>query len=915
MRKFLLRGWFVCTFICLNCCWLLAEESGEEDRTVTLNMRNVALEAVLEEIEKQTEVTFSYESSLLKEFRKTTFQVENITLDDCLSRLFAGYPIVYKRTGNIIVLKRKPRQITISGFVRDKTSAEVLVGASVYDTQSRAGVATNTYGFFSLSLSVPLGSDGIAVRLQTSYIGYESRSFIFPALKKDTVLVIDLQPNATIREIVVTASETTRQTVHNTQMGALEVNQATVRATPTLFGEADIVRTLQLTPGVSAGTEGISGLYVRGGNLDENLFLIDGNPVYQVNHIGGLFSAFNNEAIKGMNFFKAGFPARYGGRLSSVVDVYTKEGNRREFHGSASLGLVAGNLNLEGPLWKDRASFHVALRRTWMDVLTAPILAIVNKKNKKRGERLNIRYAFHDLNARVDYHFNDRSRMYLSLYNGNDVLKIASDDFSYGENVTSYYNTLDTYMRWGNLVASAGWTYAFSPKLFGKLSGFYTHYQSKIKYREEEIDGEENSPNYRHVMDETANMTGITDFGIRASFDYQPVAVHHIRFGSDYLIHYFRPEYNRVQALNNSLPDSMQLTETFSDDRLWAHEAAAYAEDDWSISNAFRLNAGLRFSLFDINNRIYTGIEPRVSLRWLLAPDVSLKASYARMNQYVHLVSNSFMDLPTDSWMPVTEKLKPLVCDQISLGGYYNWNRLLDFSVEGYYKQMNHLLEYKDGYSLIPSSVSWEEKMASGEGRAYGVEFMVRKQAGKTTGWVGYALAWADHRFDEINEGRRYPSRYDNRHKLNIVVMHQLSKKVKLSAVWTCSSGNYTTLSLENYYLGGHLHSSGEGIFSGNGIVVGEDYYGRRNNYRLPTYHRLDLGIDIYRPKKKGRMGIWNVSIYNVYSRMNPMLVYKGDVKEYETDESGNPHTVYRRAFKSVGIFPIIPSVSYTYKF
>ena len=359
MKKLMLRGWFTCVFVCLSCFLmserLLAEvNGGDEVRTVTLNMRNVSLKEILAEIEKQAGVTFSYESSLLKEFQKTSFKVEDAALDDCLAQLFASYPLVYKRTGNIVVLKHKPRQVTISGFVRDKTSAESLVGASVYDVNSLSGVATNAYGFFSLSLSVPPGSNGIPVRLQVSYIGYESRSFTLLALQQDTVLAIDLQPNAAIGEVLVTASETIRQTVRNTQMGALEINHATIRATPTLLGEADIIRTLQLTPGVSSGTEGISGLYVRGGNSDGNLFLIDGNPVYQVNHIGGFFSAFNNEAIKSMNFFKAGFPARYGGRLSSVVDVHTKEGNMKEFHGSASLGLVSGNLNLEGPIWKDR---------------------------------------------------------------------------------------------------------------------------------------------------------------------------------------------------------------------------------------------------------------------------------------------------------------------------------------------------------------------------------------------------------------------------------------------------------------------------------------------------------------------------------------------------------------------------------
>lgn len=285
MKKFMLREWFTCVFVCLSCFLmsekLSAEVNGvDEVRTVTLNMRNVSLKEILTEIEKQAGVTFSYESSLLKAFQKTSFKVEEAALDDCLAQLFAGYPIVYKRTGNVVILKRKPKQVTLSGFVRDKTSAESLVGASVYEMSSLSGVAANTYGFFSLSLPVPPGDEGVPVRLQVSYIGYESCSFTIPVLKQDTVLVIGLRPNAAIGEVLVTASETTRQTVRNTQMGTLEVNQATIRATPTLLGEADIIRTLQLTPGVSAGTEGISGLYVRGGNADENLFLIDGNPVY-----------------------------------------------------------------------------------------------------------------------------------------------------------------------------------------------------------------------------------------------------------------------------------------------------------------------------------------------------------------------------------------------------------------------------------------------------------------------------------------------------------------------------------------------------------------------------------------------------------------------------------------------------------
>ena len=369
----------VCLFI--GQAWAVGEMpfQAESAPTVTLDMREVPLVKILQEIERQAGVTFSYESSLMKAYRKVSIQVENVPVEKCLEQLFVPLSIQYNRTGNIVVLKRRPRRVTISGFVRDAHSDESLVGASVYDTNSLLGVATNNFGFFSLSLPTTQRNDGEAICLHVSYIGYESEQFMLHPFSGDTTLTVLLRPNATISEVLVTASGEGKQTLRNAQMGTMEVTQELVRATPSLLGEADVVRTLQLTPGVSVGTEGVSGLFVRGGNSDENLFLIDGNPVYQVNHLGGVFSAFNNEAIKSMHFYKAGFPARFGGRLSSVVDVQTKEGNMKEYHGSATLGLTSGNLNFEGPLWRDRTSFNIALRRTWLDVLSVPTLAIMNK--------------------------------------------------------------------------------------------------------------------------------------------------------------------------------------------------------------------------------------------------------------------------------------------------------------------------------------------------------------------------------------------------------------------------------------------------------------------------------------------------------------------------------------------------------
>lgn len=914
MNKWLiaLLGWMIFT----NVPVLSAQSPAGEEPRITSRMREASFQEVLSEIERQAGVTFSYESSLLRELPRISFRATDEALTDCLARLFEPYPIVYKVSGKIVILKRGRRQVTVSGFVRDQASSESLIGASVYEAAGRKGSATNGYGFFSLTL--PPGD----IRLRASYIGYESRSFHLAELDRDTLLNIELRPNARLEEVVVTASERDRLSVNNTLMGAMEFSRRTIKAAPTLFGESDIVKTLQLTPGVASGTEGLAGMYVRGGDQDGNLFLIDGNPVYQINHVGGLFSAFNPEAIRNMDFFKAGFPARYGGRLSSVVDVHTKEGNMKEYHGSATLGLISGNLSLEGPIVRDRTAFQVALRRSWLDVLSAPAIAIANRIQKKNGSRINLRYAFHDLNVKLNHRFNDRGRMFFSLYNGNDVLKGGRTDFSTKEDQASYTDGTYSSLRWGNLMGTLGWTYVFGNRLFGRVSGVFSRYRSNVRSSKEYSYGDEGEDGYLSSSSETSSSTSILDMGVRSSFDYTPSASHLIRFGGDFLVHRFRPEYNEVKAAGAGMLEFSGIGKIYTNDLLWAREAAIFGEDDWTLSPGLRLNAGLRFSLFSVERKTYALLEPRASFRWLLRDDLSFKASYARMGQYIHLLGNSYINLPTDAWMPVTRKLRPLISDQVSAGFYYDLARTYSFSVEGYYKWMKNLLDYKDGYSFLPGTAAWEEKMAVGRGRSYGVELLARKESGRTTGWVGYTLSWSDRRFDEIDNGRRFPARYDNRHKLNIVVSRRLSDRVELTAAWTYTSGNRMTLSLESYEQAraGTLNTLGpylrDNWWEPSGEVV--DLYTRRNNYRMPAYHRLDLGLNIYRPKKKGRMGIWNISIYNVYSRMNPFMVYKSEnwpsiinLVPGSSSLSGQS----RPCFKLIGIMPIIPSVSYTYKF
>lgn len=883
---------------------MIGQPTSAQEQKISLSESNVKLKEILHSIEKQADITFSFESSLLNGLPAISFRAKEEPLTACLNRLFITLPLTYHFSDKFIIIKKKPKQYTISGFVMD-TSKETLLNASVYDLHSKKGSTSNNYGFYSLSLAP--GN----VNLHSSYVGFSPFDKNF-TLTKDTVINIILETLPSLNEVVVEATNP-KSALLNTKMGNIELSSVNIKSTPTMFGEADLIKTLQMLPGVSAGTEGLAGLYVRGGNNDENLFLIDGNPVYQINHLGGLFSAFNPDAVKNVEFYKGSFPARYGGRLSSVVDVRTKDGDMEKYHGSATIGLIAANLHLEGPIWKNHTSFNISCRRTYLDVFTAPAFAIINKKNE--NYKSSFRYAFHDVNAKINHRFSDRSRLYLSVYSGEDVLKYNSEDM---EKITGETLSMDdTSLRWGNFISSLNWNYIFNNKLFGNASLVYSKYRSEIGYK--------NCYNQYSYKDEQAiflkqeiknsqSSSSIEDIGYHIDFDYTPLAEHHIKFGSDYLYHSFHPEYSGTQSIIRDSLNTDKLNIIYANQRLYAHEFSLYAEDDIRITARLQVNAGLRFSLFCVSGKTYTSLQPRLSMRYLLNPQLSVKASYARMSQYVHLLSSTYISLPTDNWAPVTTSIKPMISDQLSAGIYYDFNKTYNFSIEGYYKLMNNILESKDGSIFMPSFTQWDEKLINGKGRSYGAEFMVRKETGKTTGWIGYSLSWSDRQFPSINNGKRYPARYDNRHKLNIVLTHKLSKRVDISAAWTYASGNRTTLAFEEYQGIEDPIFSG-GYFGWNTSYTSPnpnyDFVKERNNFKLADYHRLDLSLNIFRPKKKGRMGIWNVSIYNVYSRMNPFMINKATkLIDPDNDQSG-----YKTVFQQIGILPIIPSFSYTYKF
>ena len=867
----------------------LYAQMPEPTPTVTLDMRQVPLLDILMELEKQTGLFFSYESSLLKELPEVSLSVRDESLSYCLKRLFSPLPIIYRVTGQYIILKRKPRQYTISGFVRDSASYESLLGASVLVKSSRGGTMSNNYGFYSLIL--PPGK----VRLRASYVGFKAMEIEID-LQRDTMIDFPLRSLASLGEVVIRGTRP-RYEILSSRAGVIDVPAERVKSMPALLGEADLVKTLQQLPGVAVGTEGMTGLYVRGGGADENLYLLDGNPVYHVNHLLGFFSAFNPDAIKNTRFYKGSFPAEYGGRLSSVVDVRMNDGNRQEYHGNISVGLLSARANLEGPIVKDRSSFNVSVRRTWLDLITGTALAIINKNSDTKE---SFGYHFFDINAKVNHSFSERSRAYLSFYMGQDAFRQGSKE--------KHEDSDDMFLwRWGNLIGSAGWNYVFGQKLFGNLMVGYSRFRSHIRQEAKGYEIEGNRAERQSIKRDSRYKSEMEDLSVRLSVDYSPSMNHRIRMGTDYLYHNFRPENSQQRSwVNDSLVNPVyELLYDYS--LIKGHEFSLFAEDEMRVTDRLRVNAGLRYTLFHVENEIYHSFQPRLSARYLLRPDLSAKISYSKMNQYVHLLSNTYVNQPTDIWVPVTEQVPPMSSHQITAGLYYNLKRMYDFSIEGYYKRLNNLIDYKDHWPVETHFSGWEDRVGLGKGKTYGVEFMAQKTNGKTTGWIGYTLSWSDRWFPDgsVNKGRHFPFRFDNRHKVNVVVSRKLSRKVELTAAWVFASGNH--ISLPEYKYLSPIYQKENGYAGVDSYRPMNSGLSTRNNYQLSPYHRLDLGVNFYRYKKKGRMGIWNISIYNTYLKPNPFMT------EVMVNQDINQR--YQVVLQETILFYCMPSVSYTYKF
>ena len=711
---------------------------------------------------------------------------------------------------------------------------------------------------------------------------------------KDTVRSFYMQ------EVVKTAPRIDKP--RNPQMGMTVMDDNAIRNVPTLLGEPDVIKALQLQPGVSAGTEGFAGMFVRGGENDENLFLIDGCSIYHTNHLGGLFSPFNANAVSHLTFYKSAFPARYGGRLSSVTDLSMKSGDYESWHGNFTMGLTSANVSFSGPLVKDQTSLFVALRRSWLELVSVPALAIINASKKKSGEKVIAGYNFTDFNLKLSHRLRRFGTLSLLGYYGHDRLKMGEHRFSNdGEDTDPYFHKNENRLGWGNMLTSLRWHLPINTLFAYNMKASYTRYQSDFRKTVETVSGREGKNGYENNGSRTESRNAIHDLSVDASLAFIPSDRTIIRLGTQYTHHRYTPE-EEIQE-STSLPSGNGNNES----RVIANEWNAYLEGDLEVFHWLRFNAGLHGSFFRVEGKQYQVFEPRVSADFRLSPVVSLKAGYARMSQFVQQVSDNYISLPTDYWLPITRNFSPLTSDQFSAGIYVSPDKKYTFSVEGYYKKMDHLLEYRDDYKDLQVT-SWEDRLTSGSGRAYGADFQAEADFGKLHGFIGYGLMWSDRLFADQNGGKRFPSKYDNRHKVTLSATWKCSERVELNAGWVFMTGNRVTLSLENYsYPDGYPTNIVPSYPHKDEEML--DYYAGKNNVRLPAYHRLDVGINIYRSLRRGRTGIWNVSLYNAYSRMNPIMIEKNNQKQ---SMDGTP---LAPRFRQFALFPIIPSVSYTYKF
>lgn len=783
---------------------------------VTVRAVNRPVTEVFGIIMRQTGKNFVYPSNLLRDMR-VSVDLRDVDLREALDVIFEGTGVEYKIRGRDVMLKRQPR----------KKPAKVK--------ETPAPVAAR------------------------------------PAEAPDT-----LGENM-LKEVVVVSRLNDAHT-ETAEVGAVKVTPDQIYGTPTIFGESDIMKTLQLQAGVSAGTDGTAEMHVHGGGSDENLFLLDNVPLYHVCHVGGLFSAFNSDAVRYVDFYKSSIPAKYDGRLSSVMDVRTRTGIPDRVHGAFRIGLTSGALNINGPIGKNTAYFF-SLRRSWFDLVTYPACKLFLNNP---GEQIMFQYFFMDLNAKIYHRFSENTNAFVSVYHGKDLFGFSLDQQEDASDLHGAY----TY-QWGNYVAQAGVNHRFGNGMTAEFTGAFTRFftESDVDIKANEWDLNTPDDKFTTTLRNTKK-SHMDDYTARADFRIaDPDAGSNLRFGGYTTLHKFMPAYNRLRFEVGPY----QLASADSCLRLFATELGAYVEKEWRPVESVIANVGVSGSTFIVGGRWKWGLSPRLSANWQFAPDWALKGAFTRTTQYVHLMTQSYLSLPSDQWVPVTGDLRPQTANKLSMGLYYDTpSRQYSFGIEPYYKDMRNIIEFRDEYYLAPPADIWRSQLCSGSGTAKGIDFTAERNFGRIRGHVAYSLAWTDRKFAEKNAGLRYPARFDNRHTIHALVNFDLTDRLTFNAAWTGHSGNRFTLSMQtwdgpqpdennNYYLG-----------------ASADVRTQLNNCSMPFYHRLDLSLAY-----KTRRGVWDLSVYNTYNHRNVIAILGF--------WDGKP--------EMLKFLPIIPSISYTWKF
>ncbi|MCW3463105.1 TonB-dependent receptor [Chitinophaga nivalis] len=867
-------------------CFPLRVWGWDWQTRVTVVVKEQPVKAVCELLEKEYGIHFSYSRELVNLSRKVTITAHNQRLKRVLEDLFDPDDIRFTRVGDqLVLLPVKRNYRTISGYVEDMVTGERLIGATIYSPSLQQGTTTNQYGYFSLTTVKDTNS------LIISYVGY-TPFLQSVANRGNKLLTISLEPLANLKEVVVSATEKNRLQ-DQTQMSKVNLQMSEVQAMPKLLGESDVMRTLQSLPGITGGLDGAGGLHVRGGSPDQNLILMDGTPLFNFSHFFGVFSLLNTDVIKNTDLYKGAFPARFGGRLSSVIDITMKEGDMKAYHGDVSIGLISAKFNLEGPIIKNKTSFMVSGRRSYPDLLMNAVLQSGNilDPNGSLGAY------FYDINAKVNHIFSPKDRIFLSFYKGEDKISVRQ---SMEDTTIVPYDP--TKMRleaggfvagWGNTIGALRWNHIYGPRLFSNVTINYSRYSFFTEF---------NQKYTIPAADQRVDLFGryssrMQNVGTKIDFDFRPNPSHSLRFGAAGSLNYFKPSSSVLKDMDSRLKPLDTIDQEM---RSRGVEMSVYIEDEWKLSQHLFANLGLHMSGFQVEGRFYPSIQPRLGMRYVLPRNWAIKAAYTHMTQYLHLLTNSGASLPTDIWVPSTQRVAPMFSVQVAAGiAKTTTDHNFEFSLEGYFKSMDNMVEYRDDSLMTSPNLSrWDEKVTVGQGWSYGGELMIQKKKGNTTGWIGYTLAWSTRRFPGINRGEIFPYKYDHRHDLEAVVMQKLSKNWEISASWHYTTGAPITLPVASYLGIGNASPWDPGP-----ETMPVDRYDSRYNFRTADEHRLDLSITYSKQKKRWRK-TWNLSIYNVYNQKNALFYY---LQEDEVTK--------KRYLNKITILPILPSITYSVSF